>query len=457
MKKLLMFIITTFCFILIPSTAYAVETVDINDAWAEGDLVITANWDNLNAVSTPVQWYYKDDMINAEVPFCGQPVLSGISNAFAYTNPIYTLYYKGYELKWMTHYSTSHSKPTHANGHNIIQKINALGKTITLEDGTQVKLTGTLVPVDGTYPQYYVVPGIVNLILYPASKFEGEEDPEYQVDIEMSYEPDKSKISYDVERDPNDESPEAVGEHLILAIPTWEYQVSGDWYVVGSENILNIIAIPKIQVNYIVNDEIVKTIGPTIESINLDEEAPTVNNLAYWSYQSNPNYNPIVSPIEGESLTTINVYAVLNGNDGEQGPQGEQGIPGETGPQGEQGIPGEQGEQGIPGETGPQGEQGEQGIQGEPGPQGEKGDAGEPGPQGESGKNGKDGATGPKGDKGDTVIVSASTAMGTPTGSSNKYMPATGDSLYLIKVLIMSAIAAISIIIFAKYKINKNL
>ena len=47
--------------------------------------------------------------------------------------------------------------------------------------------------------------------------------------------------------------------------------------------------------------------------------------------------------------------------EGEQGPQGEQGI---QGPQGEQGIQGPQGEQGI---QGPQGEQGIQGIQGEQG------------------------------------------------------------------------------------------
>lgn len=444
MKKLFI-LITILCFWLIPSTAWAEDTIDITEAWNNGDLTITANWNNLTAESgtESVVWYYKEDGINVEVPYCGQPILSLITNAFDYNHPIYTLYYKGNEMKWMTYYSTKTRKPTHANGHNIITSITALSnKTMTLDTGEVVRFTGTLTPTDGTYPQYYIVPGTVNLVLYPASKLEGEEDPDYQVDIEMSYEPDKSKISYDVERDPDDESPEAVGEHLIFAIPTWEYQVSGDWHVIGSENILTITAISKVQVNYIVNDEIVKTVGPTIESINLDEEAPTVNNLAYWSYQSNPNYNPIVSPIEGESLTTVNVYAVLNGNDGEQGPQGEQGVPGETGPQGEQGIPGEQGEQGIPGETGPQGE---------------KGDAGKPGPQGEPGKDGKDGATGPKGDKGDTVTISASTAMGTPTGSSNKYMPATGDNLYLIKVLIMSAIAAIGIIIFAKYKIDKIL
>ena len=480
MKKFLISI-AIFCLWLMPSTAWAVDTIDINEAWESGDLTIVANWDNLNAESgtESVVWYYRDNGIDAEVPYCGQPVLSLITNAFDYNHPIYTLYYKGNEMKWMTYYSTKTRKPTHANGHNTITSITALSsKTMTLDTGEVVKFTGTLTPADGTYPQYYIVPGTVNLILYPASKFEGEEDPDYQVDIEMSYEPDKSKISYSVIRDPDDEEPEAIGEHLIFAVPTWDYQVSGDWYVVGSENILTIIGIPKVQVNYIVNNEIVKTVGPTTESINLDEEAPTVNNLAYWSYQSNPNYNPIVSPIEEESITTVNVYADLNGQDGEQGPQGEQGIPGETGPQGEQGVPGEQGEQGIPGETGPQGEQGiqgeqgvpgeqgeqgvpgeqgEQGIQGEPGPQGEKGDTGEPGPQGEPGKDGKDGATGPKGDKGDTVTVSASTAMGTPTGSSNRYMPATGDSLYLIKILIMSAIAAIGIIIFTKYKINKNL
>jgi len=61
---------------------------------------------------------------------------------------------------------------------------------------------------------------------------------------------------------------------------------------------------------------------------------------------------------------------------GETGPQGEQGIQGvkgDVGPQGEVGSQGLRGERGIQGEIGPQGIQGLQGL---PGPKGDKGDPG---------------------------------------------------------------------------------
>lgn len=68
-----------------------------------------------------------------------------------------------------------------------------------------------------------------------------------------------------------------------------------------------------------------------------------------------------------KSVIYVFIFAAITScskDDGEQGPQGEQGIQGEQGPQGEQGV---QGEQGPQGEQGEQGEQGPQGEQGEPG------------------------------------------------------------------------------------------
>ncbi len=91
------------------------------------------------------------------------------------------------------------------------------------------------------------------------------------------------------------------------------------------------------------------------------------------------------------------------GPKGDQGLQGEQGIPGprgEVGPQGIQGEKGEMGPQGIPGpqgEAGPQGEMGIQGLQGPPGimgPQGEQGEMGPMGPKGDMGPIGPAGTPG---------------------------------------------------------------
>lgn len=113
-----------------------------------------------------------------------------------------------------------------------------------------------------------------------------------------------------------------------------------------------------------------------------------------------------------------------SGEPGIQGEKGDQGIQGLQGPQGEQGIQGPQGEKGDQGEQGIQGPQGDQGEKGETGPQGEKGDSGEPGPKGDPGEKGDQGDIGPKGDKGDQGEkgndgVSISKVEQTTTGTNN--------------------------------------
>lgn len=178
----------------------------------------------------------------------------------------------------MKQFSTNTNKPTHAGGHVKINKINAASTKLTMPDGTVVQFSGSISLEDGTYPQYYVIPAEVQLTLDPAEKFEGMEDPEYTYTMTgVLYEPDISKIKFKFSRDSGEEP----GIYTTRIIPTSESQISGDYLVYGSESTLTIIAIPKIVINYIIENNIVKTIGPTTESINLDKEAPQVDNLAY--------------------------------------------------------------------------------------------------------------------------------------------------------------------------------
>ena len=75
-------------------------------------------------------------------------------------------------------------------------------------------------------------------------------------------------------------------------------------------------------------------------------------------------------------IISLSSCKTVQGPQGEQGPQGAQGIQGEQGPRGEQGIQGERGPEGAQGIQGERGPEGAQGIQGEQGVQGEQGDTG---------------------------------------------------------------------------------
>ena len=120
------------------------------------------------------------------------------------------------------------------------------------------------------------------------------------------------------------------------------------------------------------------------------------------------------------------------GDVGQQGPKGDQGLKGDQGDVGQQGPTGDQGPKGDQGDVGPQspkgdrgdvgplgpkgdrgdvGPQGPKGDQGDVGPQGPKGDRGDVGPQGPKGDQGEVGPQGPQGDKGDP----APTPIPTPT------------------------------------------
>ena len=81
------------------------------------------------------------------------------------------------------------------------------------------------------------------------------------------------------------------------------------------------------------------------------------------------------------------------GDTGARGPQGIQGEKGDTGARGPQGIQGEKGDTGARGPQGIQGEKGDTGARGPQGIQGEKGDTGPQGPQGIQGPAGESGAS----------------------------------------------------------------
>jgi len=101
---------------------------------------------------------------------------------------------------------------------------------------------------------------------------------------------------------------------------------------------------------------------------------------------------------------------------GNQGVQGDQGVIGNSGPQGPQGNVGVQGPQGSTGNLGPQGAQGPGGDRGPVGIQGPQGDEGTQGIQGEQGILGATGPQGPQGAVGDQGARGDQGAIG-PTGS----------------------------------------
>ena len=214
-----------------------------------------------------------------------------------------------------------------------------------------------------------------------------------------------------------------------ILLGVYEFQgkyipTNGDFYIKDATPAIT----PKVQAIYKINDVVVKTTDASTEPINLDEQAPQVDNLAYWSHQSTPGYNPIVSPIEGQELNLITVYGVLNGAEGAQG------------------EPGQDGEDGIDGQDGEPGPQGDKGDKGDTGEKGDKGDIGEAGPAGANGKDGKDG-----------IIVNTSTKDNKDFSSGGKTKsPQTGDNIYLLPVCVTITLLAILWIIIAGIKIRQN-
>jgi hypothetical protein len=115
---------------------------------------------------------------------------------------------------------------------------------------------------------------------------------------------------------------------------------------------------------------------------------------------------------------TISGSTLVNGTQGNQGPQGMNGFQGTTGAQGNQGTTGLQGSQGNQGPTGLQGSQGNQGptgLQGTNGTVGTQGNQGPTGLQGTQGNQGPTGLQGTQGNQGPTGLQGTQGNQG-PTG-----------------------------------------
>ena len=131
-------------------------------------------------------------------------------------------------------------------------------------------------------------------------------------------------------------------------------------------------------------------------SVNSDTAITNLNNEFEFTF----NYTE-----DNKTYSTnkkIIVTLALQGEKGNTGDRGLQGIQGDKGDTGEQGPQGIQGEQGEKGDTGPQGPQGIQGEKGETGAQGETGAKGDKGDKGDTGEQGPQGIQGEQGEKGDT-------------------------------------------------------
>ncbi|WP_129573525.1 MULTISPECIES: alkaline phosphatase PhoX [Sorangium] len=98
------------------------------------------------------------------------------------------------------------------------------------------------------------------------------------------------------------------------------------------------------------------------------------------------------------------------GEDGKQGPPGEDGAPGLDGKDGEDGAPGQDGKDGEDGQDGEDGAPGPKGDDGEDGATGQDGAPGQDGEDGEDGAPGQDGPPGPKGEDGEDAVPWTSAA-----------------------------------------------
>ncbi|WP_437611626.1 alkaline phosphatase PhoX [Sorangium sp. So ce834] len=98
------------------------------------------------------------------------------------------------------------------------------------------------------------------------------------------------------------------------------------------------------------------------------------------------------------------------GEDGKQGPPGEDGAPGLDGKDGEDGAPGLDGKDGEDGQDGEDGAPGPKGDDGGDGAPGEDGAPGQDGEDGEDGAPGQDGPPGPKGEDGEDAVPWTSAA-----------------------------------------------
>ena len=155
--------------------------------------------------------------------------------------------------------------------------------------------------------------------------------------------------------------------------------------------------IPKVQVIYKIGNDIVKITDSSTEGIDLTAEAPQIDNLAFWSFQINPDFPTTVYPKEDVDLYVVTIYGVLNGAEGAQGEPGKDGRDGIDGKNGVDGKNGIDGKDGVDGINGKNGIDGRDGVDGKDGADGKDGLNGKDGTDGVDGVDGKDGAPGAPG------------------------------------------------------------
>ena len=491
MKKIFSF----FIFILlaiaaVPSIAWATDE-EVNEAFENGDLVITPHWEKLPGSPD-----------NSNVVWPGEDALDNWYNSeevddrgvFTY---VYDVYYKGekldprvvwaienypittgYEPVWNEETQTYDSVPpepeadgTYINEYDI--QGFALGDNGSLKAPIKGKLSEenyNSIPVWRLIPANITEPGKVRIEYdgtwnnnedwvphtgeaYPLtfwSSWEGIENPMYTV---YWTDADGNEIILDKGYDYAGRAKDNIG-------PTEDYADKTTWvkpvlhgvynyygkYIPSEGNFyIKALITPKVQVVYKVGEDTVKQTEPSTEPIDIKVNAPQVDNLAYWHA---PNDISIAEPDPNKELSIVTVQAVLNGKDGEQG---EQGKPGEKGEQGEQGNPGKDG------------------IDGEPGEQGESGEPDEPGKDGVDGKSayeiavengfkgnekewlislqGKDGA---QGQQGKNAVINNSTSH---SNSEKGSLPATGDNIFdSVRVVLVCLALLVGVIALAWHR-----
>ena len=143
------------------------------------------------------------------------------------------------------------------------------------------------------------------------------------------------------------------------------------------------------RVEYRVNGETIFTTDPSTEPIDIEENAPEVENLVGWFTNgidvAEPDEPFETTELVEDGIKTIVAKAVLNGKDGQDGKDGEDGKDGQDGIDGTDGIDGKDGEDG---KDGINGQDGKDGVDGKDGENGKDGTTGPRGPQGIAGTNG---------------------------------------------------------------------
>lgn len=373
MKRILCALFLFTGILIFPTIAYAAD--DVNQAYENGDLVIESHWERLpwhqNSSDVPWpgedaldNWYDSDEVWNLgvfeyvyDVYYLGEKVdpdviwVSSTVPTSTFCTPIWNEETQQFDPEFDEDGTGSFKIWSFSLADNASKKAPIKGSLS--EENIATIPTWKLIPYDLTNSDRVriVYDGIWNnnedFVSYTGeaypltfwSTWEEIENPMYtiywtdadgnEILLDKGYDYAGRAINnIDVTTDPTNQTTWA--KPVLLGVYNFcgrYVPENGDFYIKGTEPPVQ----SKVQVVYKVGNTIVKTTDVSIEPINMDEQAPQIDNLAYWSHQSTPGYNPVVSPIEGQDLNLVTTYAVLHGQDGKDGEQGPQGEKGEKG------------------------------------------------------------------------------------------------------------------------------